>query len=104
MTYGLTKQTVSIPPFSLGTLSRLQVVAVFCLFEAVFFFSFKYAMAFSQAVPAPFWFPDAVLVFALLITPPRHWWLYFIGWLPIRLFVEITPGFPTWFRVANFVN
>jgi len=28
---------------------------------------------------APFWFPDAVLLCALLLTPPKRWWIYLVA-------------------------
>jgi PAS domain S-box-containing protein len=98
------ERAVVPPPLNLGNLSRLQMVAVFGLFEAAFYFSFTYAMHFSAAVPAPFWFPDSILIFALLVTPPRQWWLFFLGWLPIRLFTNLTPNSYPWLLATNFAN
>lgn len=76
----------------------------FCLFLLVYFASYRYAMAFSQTVAAPFWFPDSVLLCALLCTPRRWWWLLLVGLLPMRLFVEVFPGLPQWFLLSVFVN
>ena len=98
------ERVVSPPRSNLANLSPLQMVAVFALLEVAFYFSFKYAMSFSPAVPAPFWFPDSVLIFALLVIPPRQWWILFLGWLPIRLFTNLTPNSHLWLLVDNFVN
>ena len=99
------KERAVFPPrLDLANLSPLQMLVVFGLFELAFYFSFTYAMSFSPAVPAPFWFPDAVLIFALLVTPPRHWWILFLGWLPIRLFTNLTPDSHPWLLATNFVN
>lgn len=99
------KERAVFPPrLNLANLSRLQMVAVFGLFEVAFYFSFKYAMSFSPTVPAPFWFPDSVLVFALLVIPPRQWWLLFLGWLPIRLFTNLPPNSHFWLLADNFAN
>ncbi len=76
----------------------------FGLFLLVYFASYRYAMAFSQTVAAPFWFPDSVLLCALLCTPRRWWWLLLLGLLPMRLFVEVYPGLPHWFLLSVFVN
>ncbi len=92
------------PQWDLGHLSRWQAVTFLALLEVAFYFSFKYAMSFSPAVPAPFWFPDSVLVFAFLVTPPRQWWVLFVGWLPIRLFTSHAPNFHAWLLVDNSAN
>ncbi len=100
----LTRQNTSPTKFKLDGLSTSQTVLAFCLLEAIFYFGYKYGLSISQAVPSPFWFPDAVLVFGLLLVPPRMWWLLFLGWMPIRFFTGLAPGIPTWFRVAAFAN
>jgi len=61
----------------------------FCFFEGAFYFAYFYGMSFSQACAAPFWFPDTVLLCALLLSRPRHWWLFILGTLPIRLFSPV---------------
>ena len=53
---------------------------------------------------APFWLPDSVLLCALLLTPPRRWWIYLAAPLPLRLFITIPPGTPMWFLLAAFLN
>jgi PAS domain S-box-containing protein len=60
-------------------------------------------MSFSQASASPFWFPDAVLLCALLVTQPRRWPLYILAALPIRLFSEVARDIPTWFLVVTFL-
>ncbi len=76
----------------------------FGLFLLVYFASYRYAMAFSQTLAAPFWFPDSVLLCALLCTPRRWWWLLLVGLLPMRLFVEVFPDLPHWFLLSVFAN
>ena len=53
---------------------------------------------------APFWLPDSVLLCALLLSPPREWWIYLAAPLPLRLLVAVTPGTPIWFLLAAFAN
>ena len=60
-------------------------------------------MSFSQASASPFWFPDTVLLCALLVTQPRRWPLYILAALPIRLFSEVAHDIPTWFLVVTFL-
>jgi len=44
----------------------------FCAFELAFFFAYRFGQAFNPVVSAPFWFPDSVLLCALLSTR-RRW-------------------------------
>ncbi len=80
----------------------LQNLLGFCLFETAFYFAYRYGMSFSQACAAPFWFPDSVLLCALLLTQPRRWWLLVVAVLPIRLFVGLSFHVPLWFLLGAF--
>jgi signal transduction histidine kinase len=74
------------------------------VFEIAFFFAYRYGMAFPAEFPAPFWFPDAVLLCALLTAPRKTWWMYLLAPLPIRLFVFVPAGMPAWFPIACLIN
>ncbi len=74
------------------------------IFEFAFFCAYKYAMTLSLRSGAPFWFPDSVLLTALLLSPPRKWWIYITATLPIRLLVALPADSPTWFLLAAFAN
>src|SRR6185437_7775334 len=74
------------------------------LFEIVFFLAYKYGMNLSAAAGAPLWFPDSVLLCALILSRPRIWWAYILAPLPLRLLVAVTPGVPSWFILLAFVN
>jgi PAS domain S-box-containing protein len=86
----------------LGQSALSRRVSGFCAFEAAYFFGFFYGMSFSGACASPFWFPDAVLLCALLLTKPRNWWVFIVGTLPIRLFSPVAHGLPTGFLLATF--
>src|SRR5262245_47818241 len=77
-------------------------VLAFCLFEAAFYLAYRYGMSFSQVSASPFWFPDSVLLCALLLSRPRRWWILIFGALPIRLFSEVATGIPHWFLLTTF--
>lgn len=79
---------------------RWRQIALLCLYEAVYYFAYRFGMSFSQASAAPFWFPDAVLLCALLMSPPRLWWLLVLAPLPIRLFSSVAEHIPLWFLLA----
>src|SRR5215813_8871509 len=70
-------------------------------FVAAFYVAYRYGMSFSQAAASPFWFPDSVLLCALLMTRPRWWWLIVLVPLPIRLFSDVADGIPSWFLLAT---
>jgi PAS domain S-box-containing protein len=74
------------------------------LFEIAFFFAYKYGMNLSASAGAPFWFPDSVLLSALLLSRPGIWWVYIVAPLPLRLLVAVTPGLPMWFLLLAFAN
>src|SRR5262247_368631 len=48
------------------------------VFAVAFYVAYRFGMSFSQAAASPFWFPDSVLLCALLMTPPRHWWRFIL--------------------------
>ena len=81
---------------------RLRSVLAFCLFEAAFYVAYRYAMSFSQASASPFWFPDSVMLCALLLNPRGRWWIFVLGALPIRLFSEVARDIPLWFLLTTF--
>ena len=74
------------------------------IFEIAFYFAYWYGMTFAPEYPSPLWFPDSVLLCALLISPRSTWWMYLLAPLPIRLMVAVAPGTSIWFLVAVFVN
>ena len=80
---------------------RVRAVLGFLAFETAYYFAYRYGMSFSQASASPFWFPDSVLLCALLWSPPGRWWLLVLGTLPIRLFSEVAEGIPIWFLLAT---
>jgi len=74
------------------------------IFEIAFYFAYWYGMTFTADYPSPLWFPDSILLCALLISPRSTWWIYLLAPLPIRLTVAVAPGTSIWFLVACFVN
>ena len=92
-------------PQSLGRLTqsaRLRGVLALAIFEVVYYFAYRYGNSFSQAASAPFWFPDSVLLCALLWLRPRWWWVPLLATLPIRLSVALQPEMPVWFLLCTF--
>ena len=72
------------------------------LFAGAYYLAYRYGMSFSQAAASPFWFPDSVLLCALLFTPPSRWWLFILVSFPIRLLTSVPGGVPLWFLFTAF--
>jgi hypothetical protein len=70
------------------------------IFAAAYFAACGYGSLFGQTRAAPLWFPDSVLLCALLLTPFGKWWLYLLAALPIRLLPALHPPVPDWFMFA----
>jgi PAS domain S-box-containing protein len=80
---------------------KISGVLWFAAFIAAYAAAFRFGMAFSQAAASPFWFPDAVLLCALLKSKPRLWWIFILVALPLRLLLG--PGSePLWFQIATY--
>jgi PAS domain S-box-containing protein len=80
----------------------VQDLLGFCLFEAAFYFAYTSGMSFSQIAASPFWFPDSILLCALLVSRPQVWWIFILLPLPIRMFSEVADGIPVWFLLTTF--
>jgi len=90
-------------PGSADHVAIVRAIAAFVIYEVSFYLAYRYGSSFSELVASPFWFPDSVLLCALLLTPTRWWWAFVLGALPIRLLLSGPPGLPPWFLLATFV-
>ena len=71
------------------------------IFELAYFVAYRYAMEMSPRTGSPFWLPDSVLLSALLLSPPRNWWIFLVAPLPLRFLV---PTRPLWFLLVALGN
>src|SRR4051794_28405574 len=67
---------------ALGRWPHVAAALWFLAFAMAYFFAYRFGMSFSQKCASPFWFPDAILLCALLKTPPRSWWVFVLATLP----------------------
>ena len=74
------------------------------VFPVAFFLAYGFAIGLTSLTPSPLWFPDSVLLCALLLSPRSSWWFYLLCALPLRLLTSVQPGLPGWFLIACFVN
>src|SRR5688572_27340290 len=40
------------------------------------------------------WPPTAIVLAALLLAPPRKWWMYLVAVSPVHIFVQLQDGVP----------
>jgi two-component system sensor kinase FixL len=83
----------------LGYHPLLRSALALCIFEAVFYLSYRYGMSFSTLTSSPFWFPDSVLLCALLVVRPQWWWLILLATVPVCLLAAA--GTPIWFELGT---
>jgi two-component system, LuxR family, sensor kinase FixL len=82
--------------------SRTDGVLWFAVYIAAYFLAFRYGTFFGHSNPSPFWFPDSILLCALLRTRPRDWWLFIAVALPIRMLFTVPLHLPGWYILASF--
>ncbi len=58
----------------------------------------------SDRIFAPFWPPNVVLFCALLLVPPRLWWLYLLAAFPAHVITELGVGMPIPQMLVAFVT
>src|SRR5215813_6529849 len=58
----------------------------------------------SDNIFAPFWPPNVVLFCALVLTPPRQWWIYILAVLPAHIAAELRVGMPPTQLFVAFVT
>jgi two-component system sensor kinase FixL len=89
---------------ALMSATTIRAVLLFCCFQGAYFFAYRYGMSFSQATASPFWFPDSVLLCALLRVRARWWPLLLLSTIPIRFFSEVTAGVPFGMLLSTSIN
>lgn len=84
--------------------ATVRGVLAFCCFQAAYFFAYRYGMSFSQTTASPFWFPDSVLLCALLRVRARWWLPLLVSTIPIRFFSEVAVEVPLGMLVNTSIN
>src|SRR6266850_2955987 len=79
-------------------------IAGFGLFQVSFLLAYKYGMGFGHSSASLFWFPDSILLCALLIARPRIWWILLLSTLPVRWLLAAPWNVPLWFLLCVFLN
>jgi integral membrane sensor domain MASE1 len=50
------------------------------------------------------WPPTAVVLAALLLAPPRKWYVYLLAVFPVHIFVQLQDGVPAWGILSQLVG
>ena len=82
----------------------MRKTAAFGLFQAAFLLVYKFGMDFGHRGASPFWFPDSILLCALLLTRPRIWWMLLLSTLPGRCLLALPWDVPAWFLLCAALN
>lgn len=61
-------------------------------------------MTLASAPTSPLWPPNAILLAALLLTPPRRWWVPILAVLPAHFGAEIALGVPLTMAACWYVS
>lgn len=83
---------------------RVRYFAGMGIFVVTYYLAVKGGRALTFPLSAPLWFPDSVLLCAFLLTPARHWWMFLLVALPIRLFAFGREDALLWTVSATYVN
>src|ERR1700756_1348492 len=81
---------------------RTQDLLWYALFVAAIALPYRFGMSFGPKTASPFWFPDSVLLCALLKSRPRHWWIFLLTALPIRLVLQMSTGATFAYTVESY--
>jgi PAS domain S-box-containing protein len=84
-----------------GRHKHLPLAVGLSIFAVAYYLAFKFSVDPTTQVPSPFWFPNSVLLCALLRSRPRYWWLILLITVPIRLIDNVIPPHPLWYRIGS---
>jgi integral membrane sensor domain MASE1 len=84
-----------------------KIVRIFLIVAIAYYLGAEIAFlvgTLSDRIFAPFWPPNVVLFCALVLTPPRQWWIYIVAVLPAHIAAELRVGMPATQLLVAFVT
>jgi len=86
--------------------TRGRVLRVMLIVAVAYYVGARLGLALTMHTQpvSTLWPPNAILLAALLLTPPRIWPFVLLGALPAHLFVELTSGIPPLMVLSWFVS
>jgi PAS domain S-box-containing protein len=90
-----------------GARASWRSVQPFVVFAVAYIVAWSYlfiaAFLGAKPPPAPLFLPGAVLLCALLLAPPRRWWLYLLTAFLIQVPILASLQLPVWWNVVGFI-
>lgn len=86
-------------PVAAGEPLRVARLVVLAFFWAALYYAaaeLGLALRFPGLAVSALWPPNAVLLAALLLTPPRQWWIPLAAIVPAHFAAHADAGFPAW--------
>jgi signal transduction histidine kinase/integral membrane sensor domain MASE1 len=70
---------------------RVRTAAIALLIASAYYVGsrFGFLLKFPPVTPSVMWPPNAILTAALLLSPPRRWWIYLLAALPAHLAAQL---------------
>ncbi len=96
---GLGHSTLSLNPFLHTSLVALLVAVSYYLGSQIGFLFTP-----SETPIGTFWPPNAILLAAFLLAPPRMWWACLLAVLPAHLLIQLRAGIPLLSSLGWFVG
>ena len=62
------------------------------------------ALRFPDSNLSLIWPPTAILLGALLLVPPRKWWIYLLALAPVHVLVQLQDGVPAWGIISQLIG
>src|SRR6201988_41110 len=86
--------------------TRARVLRVMLIVGVAYYVGARIGLAHTMKTQpvSTLWPPNAILLAALLLTPPRIWALVLLGALPAHLLVELASGIPMVMVLSWFVS
>jgi PAS domain S-box-containing protein len=88
------------------TQSRLRDVAFLAAFALAYYACARLGLAlrFPGSSASAIWPANALLLAALVQTPPSRWWLFLLAAVPSHLAAHVPYGFPGWLVLIQILN
>ena len=86
--------------------TRLREVAVLVAFAVAYYACARLGLAlrFPGSSASAIWPANALLLVALVQTPPSRWWLFLLAAVPSHLAAHVPYGLPGWLLLIQVLN
>jgi formate hydrogenlyase transcriptional activator len=104
--------SLAIPKDLLKSGAARRVVGFVCLAQPVLLVCLGYyagallgkTLRFPGSHLSLIWPPTAILLAALLLTPPQKWWIYVLALAPVHILVQAQDAVPAWGIISQLLG